>query len=72
MEIIKVSPYEKAYLYRYLEYAKEKKREDVRKGKIPVEMYEIDTEKINTLLQRINGVYHENYIRRRIQGDDFE
>lgn len=72
MEIIKVDPYEKGYLYRILEYAKQKKKEDVKRGIITQELYDMDINEINTLLQRLNGVYHENVIRRKIQGDDFE
>lgn len=62
MVTIKCSVYEKGNLYRILEYAKEKKLEDFRKGKITEKLLNYDTEIINTLIKRFDGKYREDYL----------
>lgn len=72
MTTIKVSPYEKGEMYRYLEYARVKKKEDLKNGIITEELYKYDKNKIDTLIQRINGINYENYERRKTIGDYIE
>ena len=62
MEIIKMESYERNDLYRILDYAKAKKLDDLNNKKITKEMYEMDIEKIKTIVARINGKYKRDYI----------
>ena len=71
MEIIKVSSNEKAYLFRILEKAKNRLKEDYCNNVITKEMYEIENEKIMTLINRVNGHYKEDLIIRKINREDF-
>lgn len=70
MEIIKVSPYEKAYLIRILEKQKNICLEEFKKKIITKEMYEMEMKQINDLINRTNGKYQENLIVRR-RSDNF-
>ena len=61
MVTIKMSVYEKADLLRFLEYAKEKKLEDCNNDVITPLLLKIELEKINTLKDRVNGKFKEDY-----------
>ena len=61
MVTIKMTAYEKADLLRLLEYAKEKKLEDCNNDVITPLLLKIELEKINTLVNRANGKYREDY-----------
>lgn len=61
MITIKCSVYEKSSLLQYLAYAKEKKDEEFKKGFITREMYVLDTQALNRLINRVNGIYLSDY-----------
>lgn len=65
MKNIKLDSYEWNDLYRILEYAKQKKTEDVNDNKITEKMYTLDIRAINNLINRINGHYKEEYLIRK-------
>lgn len=63
MAVIKLSAWERNDLYRILDYAQEKKREELERKKITPEDYKQERQKINTLRQRLNGKdYKPDYL----------
>lgn len=63
MVIIKCSPYEKGRLLRVLEKAKKQCRLDYENNKITSEMLELDLQELRDLIDRVNGIYSENYLQ---------
>ncbi len=59
MIVIKCSPYEKGDFLRILDYAKQKKKEEMEKGKITKELYKYEEFLIDKLINRVNGHYVE-------------
>jgi 3-dehydroquinate dehydratase len=55
MAVIKLSAWERNDLYRILDYAQDKKREELERKKITLEDYKREREKIFTIRQRLNG-----------------
>lgn len=62
MITITCNPYEKRDFIKYLEYAKEKKSEELEKKKINREMYDYEVGLINKLINRVNGNNTEDYL----------
>lgn len=60
MVIIKCSPYEKGDFIRALDYAKQKKQEEMEQGKITKELYNYEVFLIDKLINRVNGHYRED------------
>lgn len=60
MVIIKCSPYEKGDFIRVLEYAKQKKQEEMEQGKITKELYNYEVFLIDKLINCVNGHYIED------------
>lgn len=56
MKQITFGIYEVNDLYRILDYAKEKKIEDSKNGKIYPKLLELELQTINTLKNRLNGI----------------
>ena len=62
MVTITCDVYEKHEFLKILEYAKEKKKEDYRKGLMTDKMLEIELDSIHRLTNRVNGIYKEDYL----------
>lgn len=62
MVTITCDVYEKHDLLKILEYAKEKKKEEWRDGLITSKMLEIELDNIYRLINRVNGIYKEDYL----------
>ena len=58
---INCTVYEKYDMLSILKYAKRKKIEEFKKNKMTSKMLRIELNKIKTLENRINGIYHEDY-----------
>lgn len=62
MVTITCDVYEKHDFLKILEYAKEKKKEDCKQGLITSKMLEIELDNIYRLINRVNGIYQEDYL----------
>lgn len=63
MITINCSVYEKHDLLQTIEYAEKKKIEDFNKGLITLGLLQIELDRLETLKQRIDGKYKEDYLQ---------
>ena len=62
MVTIKLNPYERQELLRYLEYAKSRKLIDQVSRNEKFDTTQYDIERINVLIDRVNGICNEDYL----------
>ena len=76
MVTLKCTMNERTYFFKILKYAKKKRVEDFKRGDITQKRLEVDLEIIEMLEDRVNGIYHEDYLdvsakpyRRQFKGE---
>ena len=62
MQRIELGAMESNDLIRYLNYAKDKKREEMKNGKITLKQFEMECENINILLRKVPKSYQSKNI----------